>query len=105
MSTSSNQINYGNFADNATTTSPARQLQVPEAFDVLEKSVAAQEELCTELQKRLDGVLRNEPEMAEAGQSEPKRTVVGVASRLNNASDRLHRLANAYNSILKRLEL
>lgn len=94
------------YSSNATSTSPTRQPQVPEAFDVLEKSIAAQEELCTELQKRLDGVLRTEPEAAEAGSTnEPKRTVVGVASRLNNASERLHRLANAYNSILRRLEL
>lgn len=105
MSTNANQINYGNFVDSETMTTPTRQAQIPEAFDVLEKSVAAQEELCTQLQKRLDGVLRSEPEAAEAGQNEPKHTVVGVASRLNSVSDRLHRLAGAYNSILRRLEL
>jgi hypothetical protein len=103
MSTNTAQVDYG--YNNQTSTSPARQPQIPEAFDVLEKSIAAQEEICTELQKRLDGVLRTEPEATESGQGEPKRTVVGIASRLNNASDRLHRLANSYNSILRRLEL
>lgn len=102
MSTNMTQPDYG-YINNST--APVKQLQVPEAFDTLEHSITAQEELCAELQKRLDGVLRNEPEVAEGGQSDPKRTVVGVASRINSASDRLHRLANTYNSILRRLEL
>lgn len=103
MNTNTNQIE---FAGSQATTNPARQPQVAEAFDVLEKSVTAHEELCMELEKRLADVLRNEPEMAEAGsQDNAKRTVVGVASRINNASDRLHRIGNSLNSILRRLEL
>ena len=95
-----------NYASSTVSTQPARQPQVAEAFDVLEKSIAAHEELAAELEKRLGGVLRTEPEMAEGGsQTEAKRTVVGVASRINDSSDRLHRIANTLNSILRRLEL
>lgn len=104
MNTNMNQRDY-DYANDATTALPVHQPQVAEAFDVLEKTVAAHEELCTELRKRLDGVLHNEPEATEAGQSEVKRTVVGVAKRINDASDRLHQLGNSYNSILRRLEL
>ena len=105
MSANMAQANHEYGDNRVTSTQPTRQPQVAEAFDVLEKSVAAHEELCAELEKRLGDVLRNEPEMAEAGQSEAKRTVVGVASRINNSSDRLHRVASTLNSILRRLEL
>lgn len=105
---STNMIQQPDYALSGTnaSTSPKRQPQVAEAFDVLEKTVAAHEELCAELEKRLADVLRNEPEMAEAGsQNDAKRTVVGVASRINNSSDQLHRIGNSLNSILRRLEL
>jgi len=105
MSTNMNQVSE-RYADTVSSTSPARQAQIPEAFDVLEKSVVAHEELCAEMEKRLNGVLRNEPEAAEGGTTnDPKRTVVGVASRINGTSDRLHSIANRLNSILRRLEL
>ena len=106
MSTNMSQSIYNEYAGSQVTASPQRQPQVAESFDVLEKTVTAHEELCAELEKRLADVLRHEPEAAEAGSSsEPKRTVVGVASRINNASDRLHRIGNSLNSILRRLEL
>jgi hypothetical protein len=105
MSANMNQSEPSNYIS-GTQTQPTRQPQIAEAFDTLEKTVVAHEELCAELQKRLDGVLRNEPEAAEsASQNEVKRTVVGLAKRVNDVSDRLHRLSNQYNSILRRLEL
>jgi selenocysteine lyase/cysteine desulfurase len=105
MSTNMTQMNHEYGDNRAATTQPARQPQVAEAFDVLEKSVAAHEELCAALENRLQSVLRSEPEITEAGQSDPKRTVVEIAARINGSSDRLHQAANALNSILRRLEL
>jgi hypothetical protein len=88
-----------------TSTEPQRQPQVAEAFDVLEKSLEALEMSCQQFEQRLDGVLRKEPEAAGNAQKEAPATVVGVASRLNSNSDRLHVLNNQLHSILRRLEL
>lgn len=85
---------------------PARQPQILESFEVLEKSIEAQAELCKQLEQRLTSVLRIEPEAAENNaQGGPERTVVPIARRINDASNRLHQIANTYNSILRRLEL
>jgi phage shock protein A len=76
-----------------------------EAFDVMEKSVEALAAKCEQLEKRLNTVLRQEPEMAASAQSEVPRTVVVIAQRLNSNSDRVHALNNQLNSILRRLEI
>ena len=94
-----------NYADVVTSTEPQRQPQVAEAFDVLEKSVEALSMNCQQLEQRLDGILRKEPEAAGNAQREVPPTVVGVASRINNSADRIHALNNQLNSILRRLEL
>lgn len=91
--------------ETATLTAPARQPQVAEAFDVLENSIEALAMNCADIEKRIDPVLRHEPEATGAGQTEAVATVVGVAQRINDSSDRIHRLNNQLNSILRRLEL
>jgi hypothetical protein len=104
---------YGNnqaavFTDsyhNATTASDARQAQVPASFDVLEKSIEALAMNCSEMEKRLEPVLRHEPEATENRPKEAQATVVGVAQRVNDTSARVHILNNQLNSILRRLEL
>ena len=60
--------------------------------------------MCGEMEQRLGGVLRNEPEEA-SGKSEAQMTKVGVAERIDLISNRLHRVGNTWNSILRRLEL
>lgn len=87
-----------------TANAPQRLPQVAESFDALERTVEAHLKLCAELEQRLAPVLRNEPEATESG-SKPEQTVVGLAQRINETTGRLHRLANSYNSILRRLEL
>ena len=82
-----------------------RAPQVAEALDVLEKTVEAHRAICAEMEQRLSGVLRNEPEATEAGSSKDNRTVVGLAQRMNDISNQLHTISNSYNSMLRRLEL
>jgi len=89
-----------------TVNAPKRAPQVAEALEVLEKTVEAHHELCAQMEQRLAGVLRSEPEAAEnASQKEIPRTVVGLAQRVNEISNRLHSIGNSYTSILRRLEL
>ena len=56
------------------------------------------------LWKRLNGVLRNEPEEASSA-PDSKRTVVNLAIRINESSDKLHEISKRLNSILRRLEI
>jgi hypothetical protein len=88
-----------------TSTEPQRQPQVAEAFDVLEKSLEALVGNCAELEQRLDGVLRHEPEAAGSAGKEATPTVVALAQRLNDNSDKIHRLNNQLGSVLRRLEV
>jgi polyhydroxyalkanoate synthesis regulator phasin len=74
----------------------AEEVKYNNLFEVLESSIEAQVKLCAEIEQRLSSVLRNEPEATSA-------PVVGLASRINRASEQLHQLANNYNSILSRL--
>lgn len=83
---------------------PKRAPQVVESFEALERTVEAHLKLCAELEQRLAPVLRNEPEATDSG-SKSEQTVVGLAQRINESTGRLHRLANSYNSILRRIEL
>lgn len=53
---------YMDFNDPRTASEAQRQPQVAESFDVLEKSIEALRENCSELESRLDPVLRHEPE-------------------------------------------
>ncbi len=110
MSTAYNQSqgSVSNFTDsyNSTSSSPdVRQPQVPASFDVLEKSIEALAMNCVDLEKRLDPVLRHEPEATENRPKEAQPTVVSVAQRINDTSAKVHVLNNQLNSILRRLEL
>lgn len=89
----------------ASLTDPQRPPQVAESFAVLEKSLEALGMNCTELEKRLDCVLRHEPGAAGDAPREVPATVVGLAERLNESSGRVHQLNNQLASIVKRLEI
>jgi predicted RNase H-like nuclease (RuvC/YqgF family) len=79
--------------------------QVTESFEVLEKSIEALKENCINLEKRLDVALRHEPEATGSAQKEVSPTVVTLAQRINDSSNKIHTLNNQLNSILRRLEL
>lgn len=95
------QVDFNDAKANA----PQRQPQIAESFDVLEKSIEALKENCISLEKRLDPALRHEPEATSGPQKDVPPTVVGLAQRVNDSSNKIHALNNQLNSILRRLEL
>jgi len=97
---------YGTATLPSTASEVKRQPQINEAFNALEQTIEAHQKLAAEIEGRLGCVLRQEPEATETNRpSDPQRTVVAVAERINDATRRLHVLSITYNSILRRLEL
>lgn len=81
-----------------------RSLQVPEACEQLEGALECLAKTTSDMHSRLSNVLRSEPEAAN--QKEPtEQTLVGLAERIREATRRVRRIDEMYQSILRRLEL
>jgi hypothetical protein len=88
----------------ASQASAARESHLTVAFMELETALERQAKIAAEMEQRLVGILRNEPEETNKdGQTE--RTVVPVAARIQESVKRLQRLEAQYSSILRRLEI
>lgn len=83
---------------------PLKTPQLHDSLSMLETLIEQHQKIATELEQRLQGLLRNEPEAAGSKAAESP-TVVPLASRVNDSVQRLVSLADVYQSILRRLEI
>lgn len=91
---------------NQTSTSPVkRPPQVRTAFEELEHTLEDAHKTASELEARLQPLLRSEPEAAVDSQKEARTTLVPLAENIEGYTRQLRVIINTQQSILRRLEL